>query len=97
MTVDDRQLDKISQFEARMEVVAKDDPDRAQACRQVHNMLVNAKHVVESIFNDDVADQAEVVLSVHAAIADELEDIKAEKRGDYGDEDEDEDEDGEHA
>jgi hypothetical protein len=76
-----------------MAVVKRDDPDRAEACRKVHNMLVNARHVVESVFNDDVADQAEVVLAVHAAIADEMEDIRADrddKRELLGDEDDDE-------
>lgn len=79
MDMNSKQLDRIAQFEQRMEAVAKDDPDRAQACRQVHNMLTNAKHVAESVFNDDVADNPEVCLSIAAAIADELEDIKNER------------------
>ncbi len=94
--LDSKQLDKMAKFEERMAVVKRDDPDRAEACRKVHNMLVNARHVVESVFNDDVADQAEVVLAVHAAIADEMEDIKDEREnkdsilGGGGDDDDDE-------
>ncbi len=79
MEMDSKQLDKIAKFEQRMEVVKKDDPDRAKACRQVHNMLMNAKHVAESVFNDDVAENPEVCLSISAAIADEMEDIKGER------------------
>lgn len=84
--MDSKQLDKMAKFEQRMEVVKKDDPDRAKACRRVHSMLVNAKHVLESVFSDDVADHPEVVLAVHAAIADELEDIR--EMGDRDDEEE---------
>jgi hypothetical protein len=51
-------------------------------------MLTNAKHVAESVFNDDVADNPEVCLSIAAAIADELEDIKGEREQE-GEEDED--------
>ena len=72
----ERELDKIAIFEERMEVIAKDDGELAKACRSVHSALKTAKYVAESIFNDDVADNPEVVMGIHAAIADELDDMK---------------------
>ena len=86
--MDSKQLDQIAQFEDRMSAVEKDDPDRALACKRVRNMLVNARHVLESVFNDDVASDVQAVLAVHAAIADELEDIRIEREGTDEDEDE---------
>jgi hypothetical protein len=91
--MDSRQLDKMAQFEQRMEVVAKDNPDLSKACRAVHSMLTTARHVAESVFNDDVADQPEVVMQISAAIADELDEMNAKKEED----DYEDDEDGEHA
>jgi hypothetical protein len=70
-------LDKIAKFEDRMSVVGRDNPDLAKACRAVHNMLDTAKCVAESIFNDDVADNPEVVMSIMSAIADEVDEINA--------------------
>lgn len=85
-----KKLEKSSKFEERMAVVERDNPDLAKACRSVHSTLVIAQHVAESVFNDDVADQPEVVMQIAASIADELEEMK--------DRDEDdEDDDGEHA
>ena len=81
MSVDE--LDTMAKFEGRMSVVERDNPDLAAACRGVHNQLSLAKVVAESVFNDDVADNAEVVLSIHAAIADEFEEIVARREGSY--------------
>ena len=78
----ERELQKIAQFEERMEVLAKDNPDLAKACRHAHTTFRAAKHVAESIFNDDVAEDPQVVIAIHAAIADDLEDL----RGDEDDE-----------
>lgn len=89
------QLDKIAQFEDRMSVVGRDNPDLAAASRKVHNMLTNARHVAESVFNDEVASQPEVVMSISAAIADEIDTIMDERDRKEGGEFDD-DEDGEH-
>jgi hypothetical protein len=74
--VNDAELEKISKFEERMEVLGKDSPSLAKACRHAHTTIRAAKHVAESVFNDDVADNPEIVMQIHAAIADDLDDIK---------------------
>ena len=77
--VDEKQGQKIAKFESRMNVVERDNEDLAKACRSVHSMLSLAKTVAESVFNDDVADQPEVVMQISAAIADEIEEMNARK------------------
>lgn len=84
MADDFTKLEKESKFEDRMAVVERENGDLAQACRNVHSQLHLAKTVAESVFNDDVADNPEVVMQISAAIADELEDIRGE--GDEDDE-----------
>jgi hypothetical protein len=73
----EKELEKISRFEERMEVLGKDNPELAKACRHAHTTIRAAKHVAESIFNDDVADNPDVVMAIHAAIADDLDDVRA--------------------
>ena len=43
--LDSGRLDRISQFEARMEVVKKNDEELEQACRAVHGMLTTAGYL----------------------------------------------------
>jgi hypothetical protein len=78
-TVDEKKAAKIAKFEGRMAVVERDNPDLAVACRGVHSQLDLARTVAESIFNDDTADQPEVVMSISSMIADELSDLKDDK------------------
>lgn len=86
---DSARLDKIALFEDRMSVVEKDDPALAQASRNVHKMLTNARHVVEAVFNDEVACDPRVVMDVSAAIADEIEEQHERSLGSPDEEDED--------
>jgi hypothetical protein len=87
---DDRELEKMSKFEERMGVVQRDNEDLATACRSVHKQLTLAKHVAESVWNDDVADNHEVVMSISSMIADELDEMN-ERKLDQEEQEEDDD------
>ena len=86
--MDSQRLEKISAFEDRMGVVQRDNPQLAEACRNVRAQLDLARAVTESVFNNDVASDVQAVLSVHACIADELEDIRGGGEDDEDEEDE---------
>jgi hypothetical protein len=87
-TLDSGRLDRIAEFESRMEVVKKNDEDLHDACRAVHGMLTTAGYVAEALFGPEASIKSEVVLSISAAIADELEDIREAREGGAEDDDE---------